>query len=433
MKRLLTLLCAFIALSSATFAQRVAVVDFNAGVGISQHDVDGISAIFNTYFSPAGYTLVERTAIDRVIDEQNFQRGKITEQQMVKLGRILNVTKIVIGDVNVVQGEYNIDVRVVNVETGTVAAKEGATWSRNSTYRDLMRGVATRLADQIAIRPKPAPAPPKVTNTPPKSVSQPATRSSVMVVYGYLKVFPNELGTFPAEPTTVIAQINKQGMYNYETWRLPLEEELALLKANNLLGSGKYMSKTRASSEGIVLLVTDESGTVSDKYDGKGRNGVYEPGYFYDVNGVKGVVFEVSVDGKHGKIVSLNEGELTWGLSGTRVGAGNKEDGRVNEKKVKDGGYFDRLPAFVWCEQNGEDWYLPAVNELEVLYGVKTVVNSTLEAKGYVPISNAWHLSSSESDFQPTIDAYGRNFSNGAISRGIDKHSSCCVRAVLAF
>ncbi len=92
MRKLYLLLTAMFMLNVSAFSQRIAVIDFNAGVGISQADVDGISAIFNTYFSPAGYTLVERGRIDRVIDEQQFQRGKLTEQQMVKVGQILNIS-----------------------------------------------------------------------------------------------------------------------------------------------------------------------------------------------------------------------------------------------------------------------------------------------------------------------------------------------------
>lgn len=134
-------------------AQRVAVLDFNAGTGVSQADVDGISAIFNTYFSPKGYTLVERTRIDRVIDEQDFQRSKMTQSQMVRVGELLNVSKVVIGDVNLVMGQYNIDVRVVNVESGTISATDGATWSPGSSYRTMMSGLASRLANQIAITP----------------------------------------------------------------------------------------------------------------------------------------------------------------------------------------------------------------------------------------------------------------------------------------
>lgn len=131
-------------------AQRCAVLEFKAGVGISQADVDGISAIFITYFRPAGYTMVERSQIDKVIDEQGFQRSKMTQSQMVRIGEILNVSKIVVGDINVIMSQYNVDARVINVETGTIAATEGATFDV-SNYRACMQNVATKLAAKIAI------------------------------------------------------------------------------------------------------------------------------------------------------------------------------------------------------------------------------------------------------------------------------------------
>ena len=87
-------------------AQRCAVLEFKAGSGISQADVDGISAIFITYFRLEGYTMVERTQIDKVIEEQGFQRSRMTQAQMVRVGEILNVSKIVVGDINFVFGQY---------------------------------------------------------------------------------------------------------------------------------------------------------------------------------------------------------------------------------------------------------------------------------------------------------------------------------------
>lgn len=229
-------------------AQRCAVLEFKAGVGISQNDVDGISAIFITYFRPAGYTMVERTQIDKVIEEQGFQRSKMTQAQMVRVGEILNVSKIVVGDINVVMGQYNVDARVINVETGTISETEGATFA-TSSYRTNMQSIATKLAAKIAITPgapvKPAPS----SNTASKR------RSEVKTIYGYLKVFPEELGMFQAEPTSVIAQINKQAMHGYNNWRIPTNEELSLMKANNYIGSGEYM--TRENRKGIVLLVSD--------------------------------------------------------------------------------------------------------------------------------------------------------------------------------
>lgn len=228
-------------------AQRCAVLEFKAGVGISQADVDGISAIFITYFRPAGYTMVERTQIDKAIDEQGFQRSKMTESQMVRIGEILNVSKIVVGDVNVVMGQYNVDVRAINVESGTIAATEGATFAGTS-YRTTMQSIAQKLAGKIAITSGGTVQVSSISNVPNK-------RDKVEILYGYLKIFPNEIGSFESKPTSVITQINKQAQHGYNNWRLPTNEELALLRANNYLGAGLYM--TEGNLKGIVLLVTD--------------------------------------------------------------------------------------------------------------------------------------------------------------------------------
>ena len=244
-KVLLVLMCFS---ASQVNAQRCAVLEFKAGVGISQNDVDGISAIFITYFRPNGYTMVERTQIDKVIEEQGFQRSNMTQSQMVRLGQILNVSKIVVGDINVVMNQYNVDARVINVETGTIAATEGATFS-SSSYRGSMQNLATKLAAKIAITPG------SKVQAQPISSTTPKRRTTVEVLYGYLKIFPYELGTFQSEPTSVIAQINKQAQYGYNNWRIPTNEEISLLKANDYLGNGEYMS--REKRRGAVLLVTD--------------------------------------------------------------------------------------------------------------------------------------------------------------------------------
>ena len=252
MKKLLSfVLMCLMALSMS--AQRCAVLEFKAGVGISQDDVDGISAIFITYFRPAGYTMVERTQIDKAIDEQGFQRSKMTESQMVRIGQILNVSKIVVGDVNVVMGQYNVDARVINVESGTIAATEGATFA-GASYRTTMQSIAQKLAAKIAIT---------SGGTVQANTTQqtPQQRTTPYVIYGYLKVFPNDLGSFDAEPRQVISRLNQSQQYGYGTWRLPTNEELSLMRANNVVGSGSYM--TKENKKGIVRLVTDkEKGEV---------------------------------------------------------------------------------------------------------------------------------------------------------------------------
>lgn len=255
MKKLFSL-CLICLLAVSAMAQRAAVMEFKAGVGISQADVDGISGIFTTYFRPAGYTMIERTQIDRIIEEQRMQRSTMTESQMVRVGQLLNLSKIVIGDVNIVMGQYNVDVRVINVESGTIAATEGATFA-GSSYREVMKNLAQKLAGQIAIS-----AGPTVSAQSSSSSPTPKTRTKVETVYGYLHVFPNELGIFQGHPNSVISNINKQGMHGYDEWRVPTNEELSLLRANGYLSSAQYMTKENAS--GMVLLVTTGK-TVAEK------------------------------------------------------------------------------------------------------------------------------------------------------------------------
>ena len=118
-----------------------------------------------------------------------------------------------------------------------------------------MKAIAIDLADQIAIKPEKTE---EVKDTIRK-------RTEVEIVLGYLKVYPNELGVFPNAPTTVIAQINRQHLYDYDSWRIPTTEELALLRANGYVSDEDYITASKAKSSGIVLLVTDENETYTQK------------------------------------------------------------------------------------------------------------------------------------------------------------------------
>ena len=259
MKRFLFLICTLFFATNLS-AQRIAVLEFDAGAGVSRSDIDGISEIFNTYFRPEGYSVIDRTKVDNVIGEWDFQRSRPSEIKRVRIGKLLNVSNIVVGTINIVYGnQYQVDTRVLNVETGVIVATSGDRFKFEGDYRSVMKGIATRLADQIAIKPQ--------TTQTTTSVQTANKRDKVDVVLGYLKVYPNELGIFPKKPADVIEQINNQHLYDYDTWRIPTDEELALLRANNYLGSGVYMSTSTSKVSGIVLLVTDAKETYTQRIE----------------------------------------------------------------------------------------------------------------------------------------------------------------------
>ena len=102
-------------------------------------------------------------------------------------------------------------------------------------------------------------------------------------------------------------------------------------------------------------------------------------------------MFEVSADGKHGKIVSLTESSeeliaLAKSYYGFQADNFDWRDGANDMAKVREiYGWQEKFPAFAWCAKLGEGWYLPAIEELEKLTKNKAThdtINCILEAKG---------------------------------------------------
>ena len=273
-------LIAMLVLTTSAFAQRVAVLNFNAGSGVTQMEVDGLSSIFNTYFAPKGAEIVERTSVDKILQEQKFQNSRFTNTDMVALGEMLNVSLIVVGDINVVMEQYNVDVRVVNVQTGTTVAKDGTSFSTGGSYRDMMKELGERLSKSLELEIEKfqissdrnsngnnndnngkASVLPKNMTTKITEDNSKRERTDVVVLEGFLKLYPEDLGEFSSEPSWLIKLINQQERYGYNSWRLPTQEELDFIRSNGYLSGNKYMTKENPS--GVLMLVTTKGKKVN--------------------------------------------------------------------------------------------------------------------------------------------------------------------------
>ena len=164
----------------------------------------------------------------------------------------------------------------------------------------------------------------------------------------------------------------------------------------------------------------------------------YKVGDYYDDGKKKGVVFYVDATGQHGKIVSLDQVKKKWCTTAQyykdiEVGASSKSDGKANTDEVMSRSDSAEYPAFVWCRAKGKDWYLPAIDELKLLYSVRDTINRTLNERGGNTLSG-WYWSSTEYEENKKIracgvymDGYGNVFSN------FKYHDIPYVRAVSAF
>lgn len=86
------------------------------------------------------------------------------------------------------------------------------------------------------------------------------------------------------------------------------------------------------------------------------------------INGVKGVVFEVSSNGQHGKVLSISEEYTTW----------------------------DKAPE--WCSGLGEGWVVPTKDEVGAMFKKSKVVDAALVAKGFESIFGKVFWTSDASD-----------------------------------
>ena len=157
--------------------------------------------------------------------------------------------------------------------------------------------------------------------------------------------------------------------------------------------------------------------------------------YYYD--GVKeGVVFEIWDNGNSGKIVSMTESDfLQWSSDADEqkrlIGADSNTDGAYNMAVVKAiSGWESKYPAFKWCADLDDGWYLPAKQELQTIYNNRTAIDANLTDV----IGTSWYWSSTEYDFQYSSGefcAWGVVVDYG-ITGNYNKNNTYYVRAVSA-
>lgn len=143
----------------------------------------------------------------------------------------------------------------------------------------------------------------------------------------------------------------------------------------------------------------------------------YKVGDAVRKNGVIGVVFQVTDGGRHGKMFSIkrSSNELSWTSDENEqkrlIGANDEYDGAKNMEKVMQiDNWQYKYPAFAWCAALGEGWYLPAKEELKIIYSVNrtfdNIFEETIKANGVYQVFNFECWSSTESSENFSYSSY---------------------------
>ncbi|OGF51001.1 MAG: hypothetical protein A2044_04750 [Candidatus Firestonebacteria bacterium GWA2_43_8] len=97
---------------------RIAVMEFKEK-NISKEKADTVADFIRTQLSNnSNLIIVERNNMDSILKEQMFQKTGCTEADCaVELGKILNVEKIIVGSVSMLDKKIYINIRLVDIET----------------------------------------------------------------------------------------------------------------------------------------------------------------------------------------------------------------------------------------------------------------------------------------------------------------------------
>lgn len=154
------------------------------------------------------------------------------------------------------------------------------------------------------------------------------------------------------------------------TYILPVSQIRCILYPN---GAKDVFHEGVAETADVAVSAEDTARGAAIAQQSECALRTYAIGDWYERDGVRGVVCALSEDKLHGLMLSIDEIYLPW--SSFRkpdlrsVGMDDTADGAVNmhtlERYIADNALsWDDFPAFAWCREKGEGWYLPAIDEM---------------------------------------------------------------------
>ncbi|MEW6039999.1 MAG: CsgG/HfaB family protein [Elusimicrobiota bacterium] len=132
--------------------------------GISGMDASVVSdflreALVNTM----KFRILERGNMEMILSEQKFQTSGCTDQEcVVRMGKLLNVQKIITGSVSKLGSRYYINIRMVDVEKGEIVLADSVNTEAMEGLQPACQELANRIASGKKVESAIAPAKPPV-------------------------------------------------------------------------------------------------------------------------------------------------------------------------------------------------------------------------------------------------------------------------------
>ena len=94
------------------------------------------------------FRVIERSRIDQIIREQGFQKSQLSDSQVIRIGKLLGVNKILTGEFpGTGYGDGTVSVRIINVQSGEIEAAASVTIGIVLTYK--YKDYVKKLIDEL--------------------------------------------------------------------------------------------------------------------------------------------------------------------------------------------------------------------------------------------------------------------------------------------
>ncbi len=142
------------------------------------------------------------------------------------------------------------------------------------------------------------------------------------------------------------------------------------------------------------------------------------------LDGIVYYIYKDATGTQHGLIVNKTESTAVWQATATLTNANRTEDGAFNTALMTNSAAANYVTSL------GTGWYLPSIDELNLLYYNRFTTNKALRAGGFTLLSSTnYYWSSTEYN---TSNAFFLRFNYGYAS-GTNKSGTWYIRAVRAF
>jgi hypothetical protein len=188
--------------------------------------------------------------------------------------------------------------------------------------------------------------------------------------------------------------------------------------------AGPYFIKTETDpTGGTTYTITGTSQLMSVPYALHAKTEKFYLGQD-TLGGIVYYLYKDAIGSQQGLIVNKNESTASWQSISSLTNADRTEDGVYNTLLMT------HSNAATYVSTLGAGWYLPAIDELEILYYSRFTTNKALRSGGFTLLSTtALYWSSTEAN---STDAFDFDFTF-AYSGFIDKNNTYSIRAIRAF